>query len=69
MKILVVDDEQNMRHLLKALVSKEGYMVDTAVDGQDGLDKIKKPFGATLKSIVLQMHCKITNKKLPLKIM
>jgi len=36
-KILVIDDETNMRHMLQALLGKQGYEVDGAVDGADGL--------------------------------
>jgi DNA-binding response OmpR family regulator len=39
-KILVVDDEQNMRTGLKDNLEFEGYEVDTANDGNQGLKKI-----------------------------
>lgn len=39
-KILVVDDEQNMRTGLKDNLEFEGYDVDTAIDGEQGLKKI-----------------------------
>jgi len=39
-KILVVDDEQNMRTGLKDNLEFEGYEVDTANDGVQGLKKI-----------------------------
>lgn len=35
--ILVVDDEENVRQLLQKLLSHEGYTVDTARDGMEGL--------------------------------
>lgn len=38
--LLIVDDEENMRHMLQAMVSRHGYSVDTAIDGQDALNKI-----------------------------
>ena len=38
--LLIVDDEENMRHMLQAMVSRHGYTVETAVDGQDALSKI-----------------------------
>ena len=31
--ILVVDDEENLRHMLKVLLQKLGYSVDLAEDG------------------------------------
>ena len=36
-RILVIDDEENMRHFLKSLLEKEGYEVVTAGNGQDAL--------------------------------
>lgn len=39
-KILVVDDEQNMRSGLKDNLEFEGYEVDTANNGEEGLKKI-----------------------------
>lgn len=41
-KILVVDDELNMRLVLKAMLKKEGYEVITAADGQEALQVLKK---------------------------
>ncbi len=40
-KVLIVDDESGMRHMLSVLLEREGYAIDTAVDGQEGLNKIK----------------------------
>jgi len=36
-RLLVIDDEENMRHLLATLLTKSGYLVDTASDGKDAL--------------------------------
>jgi two-component system response regulator AtoC len=36
-KILVVDDEENLRHMLQVLLTKNGYQVDTAPDGSRAL--------------------------------
>ena len=36
-KILVIDDEANMRHMLAAVLKKAGYEVATVPDGQAGL--------------------------------
>ena len=38
-KILVIDDEVNMCHMLTAVLKKAGYAVDTATDGQAGLQQ------------------------------
>lgn len=36
-KVLVIDDEANMRHMLSVLLSGAGYIVDTAEDGSAAL--------------------------------
>jgi DNA-binding NtrC family response regulator len=41
-KILVVDDELNMRLVLKAMLKKEGYDVATAADGEEALRILKE---------------------------
>ena len=39
-KILVVDDDDDSRTLLAHLLKREGYEVDTAIDGQDAVEKL-----------------------------
>jgi len=39
-RLLVIDDEENMRHMLCTLLEKAGYSVDTAEDGSAGLIKV-----------------------------
>lgn len=41
-KILVVDDEPDVRNFLAACIQDAGFIVDSAVDGQDALEKIEK---------------------------
>jgi len=53
-KILVVDDELNMRLVLKALLNKEGYDVATASDGVEAL-KILKSGGVEVVVTDLKM--------------
>ena len=36
--VLVVDDNQDIRNLISFILSKEGYEVITATDGDEGLD-------------------------------
>lgn len=38
MKILIVEDDPNMRKILKLYLEKEGYSVDAAADGEKALD-------------------------------
>ncbi|MBW2368235.1 MAG: response regulator [Deltaproteobacteria bacterium] len=40
-KILVVDDEPDVRHFLAACLEDAGFQVDTAVDGVDALEKVE----------------------------
>ena len=39
-QILVVDDDEETVTLLREILSKEGYNVDTAADGKTALDRI-----------------------------
>lgn len=40
-RVLVVDDEESLRHMLSLALSKEGFIVWTASSGQEGLDTLK----------------------------
>lgn len=40
-KILVIDDEDSMCNFMEIMLSKEGYSVDTANNGIDGVDMLK----------------------------
>lgn len=40
-KIIIIEDEEVLLDLLKKKLLKEGYQVESAQDGQIGLDKIK----------------------------
>jgi DNA-binding response OmpR family regulator len=40
-KILVIDDEQDMRIYLETLFKKAGYATESAVNGEEGLKKAK----------------------------
>ena len=41
-KILVVDDDANICELLRLYLTKEGYQVTVANDGEEGLDKFNQ---------------------------
>ncbi len=38
--ILIIDDEENLRHMLSVMLRKQGYVADTAAGGEDALDKL-----------------------------
>ena len=40
--ILIVDDEPDIRDSVKIILEKKGYKVETAVDGDDCLKKLKE---------------------------
>jgi two-component system response regulator AtoC len=41
-RVLVVDDEKNMRHMLQVMLNKGGYNAETVADGVEGLDLMEK---------------------------
>jgi len=40
-RVLIIDDEENMLHMLKTILTKEGYEIITATNGIEGLKKIE----------------------------
>jgi two-component system, NtrC family, response regulator AtoC len=51
-RVLVVDDEENFRHILSVILKKEKYDVDTASNGDEALQKISSdPFDQVLCDI------------------
>mgnify|MGYP001313227122 CR=1 FL=1 len=41
-KILVVDDEKDIVDIVKEILKHEGYEVETAFDGEEGLKKVSE---------------------------
>ena len=41
-RLLIIDDEENMRHMLQVMLQKAGYAIQTAADGVEGLEQIAK---------------------------
>lgn len=41
-KLLIIDDEENMRHMLSVVTSRAGYEVSLAEDALQGLEAVKK---------------------------
>ncbi len=38
--ILIIDDEENLRHMLSVMLRKQGYVVDAAADGEEALARL-----------------------------
>lgn len=48
-RIMVVDDSGMTRKLISSIISREGYMVDTAENGVDALEKLyRSPFNLVI---------------------
>ncbi len=41
-KLLVIDDEKNMLHMLSAMLNKAGFVTEQCCSGEDGLEKLKQ---------------------------
>jgi two-component system response regulator AtoC len=51
-RVLIVDDEENFRHMLSVILKKEGYDVEAATNGEEALQKISlSPFDQILCDI------------------
>ena len=44
-KVLIVDDDEEIRSLLQDMLMEEGFRVDTARDGQEALDLLEQESG------------------------
>ena len=51
--ILVIDDEENIRELIKFNLENEGYQVILAAEGQEGLDKINDSIDLIVLDLML----------------
>ncbi len=52
-KILVIDDEENIRELIKFNLETAGYKVELAADGQQGLDKLNNSIDLVVLDLML----------------
>lgn len=43
-RILVIDDDENIRKVLKTILEDEGFVVDTAETAKEGIEKSEKSF-------------------------
>ena len=41
-RILIIDDDENIRTVLQAILEDEGYVVETADTAKKGIDKSEK---------------------------
>lgn len=41
-KILIIEDDKFLRELISQKISKQGYIVVEAIDGEDGIEEFKK---------------------------
>ena len=41
-QLLIIDDEENMRHMLTAILSRQGYEVKAVSNGEDGLQQLQQ---------------------------
>lgn len=53
MRILIVEDEENIRTVLKYNLELDGHTVDLAEDGQKGLDQVKNQPDLILLDIMM----------------
>ena len=44
-KILITDDEKDIRNMVKVMLDKEGFLTVTAHNGRDAIEKIKEDTG------------------------
>lgn len=52
-KVLVIDDEENIRELIKFNLEAAGYSVELAADGQTGLDKLDRTIDIVILDLML----------------
>ncbi|MEC9071409.1 MAG: response regulator, partial [Myxococcota bacterium] len=54
-RILVVDDEPNMRTILRGLLMREGYEVEEAADGLEALSVLER-CGGEFQAIITDLR-------------
>ena len=43
-RILIIDDDENIRRVLETILTDEGYIVESADNAAKGIEKNEKPF-------------------------
>ncbi|MDE2040491.1 MAG: response regulator transcription factor [Elusimicrobia bacterium] len=52
-KVLIVDDDEGCLNLLEILVKRDGFQIELARDGDEALEKLKRPFDALILDLML----------------
>lgn len=52
-KILIVEDDETIRNGIKTLLELQGYYVDIAVNGVDGLKKFDETYSLVIMDIIM----------------
>lgn len=53
-RVLVIEDDEEVRELLDSLLSREGYAVTTAANGKQGVDAfLSEPFDLVITDIIM----------------
>ncbi len=55
-EILVVDDEKGMRDLLTKILTKEGYVVHTAADGETAIIMVRESLKDKIELVLLDIR-------------
>ena len=54
-KILIVEDDETIRNGIKTLLELQGYYVDIAVNGVDGLKKFDETYSLVIMDIIMPL--------------
>ena len=52
-RVLVVDDDKLIRTMLSDFLTEAGYVVDTAEDAKQALERLAEPYDAMLSDIMM----------------
>ena len=53
-KILVVEDDKTIRSGISIMLTIEGYSVDEAIDGRDGVEKFDDSYNLVIMDVLMQ---------------
>ena len=60
-KILLVDDEQDILEIVGYNLSQEGYQISTAVNGREAIAKVAQGFMTAFPDMIVSMDSLLTN--------